>query len=330
MVKSEEAPSLTVGIPVYNGMPYVRDCMESLLAQSYSNFEILLVVDSSSDGSLEYLESISDPRIRIIEGPRAGLIAALNLLLREAKTTWLVRQDADDIAYPKRLETIIRYAQDFPEAGIIFSRAEYYPPDRSFGLFRDSRGTPEELRAVVRSGYLLAFCHPTAVLNVEKTLRIGGYDRTLKHAEDADLWWRAALEFDLQIIPEVLVGYRMHATSMMTQGLHDDAVSGLYVQYRLLSSLIGRDPLPLERVQVVLDSLIDGRALRAKSHLRTFNMRVGQRDLFGAILAFLTATFTSPGFVARRILDEFQSKGVLRNGIDPALFQRARKELWPE
>jgi glycosyltransferase involved in cell wall biosynthesis len=90
---------LTVGIPVYNGMPYLRDCMESLLAQSYPNFEIPLVVDSSSDGSLEYLESIPDPRIRVIEGPKAGLAPALNLLLRGAKTTWLVRQDADDIAY---------------------------------------------------------------------------------------------------------------------------------------------------------------------------------------------------------------------------------------
>jgi glycosyltransferase involved in cell wall biosynthesis len=185
---SGATPSLTVGIPVCNGMPYLRDCMESLLAQSYPNFEIPLVVDSSSDGSLEYLESIPDPRIRVIEGPKAGLAPALNLLLRGAKTTWLVRQDADDIAYPRRLETIVRYTQNFPEAGIIFSRAEYYPPDQSLGLFRDSRGTPDEFRAVVRSGYLLTYCHPTAVLNVEKTLRIGGYDRTLKHVEDADLW----------------------------------------------------------------------------------------------------------------------------------------------
>jgi glycosyltransferase involved in cell wall biosynthesis len=311
-------------------MPYLRDCMESLLAQSYSNFEILLVVDSSSDGSLEYIESLADPRVRVVQGRKAGLISALNLLLSETRTTWLVRQDADDIAYSKRLETIARYTQEFPEAGIIFSRAEYYPPDRSFGLFRDSRGTPEELRAVVKSGYLLAFCHPTAVLNVAKTLRIGGYDRTLNHAEDADLWWRAALEFDLQIIPEVLLGYRMHANSLMTQGLHEDAISGLYVQYRLISRLTGRNPLPLEHVKDALDSLIDSRGLQAKAHLRAFNMKMGQRDWLGGALAFLTAIATSPRFVARRFFDEFQSNSVLRNGIDPTRFQHAKLTLWPE
>jgi hypothetical protein len=117
---------------------------------------------------------------------------------------------------------------------------------------------------------------------------------------------------------------------MVTQALREDAVSLLYVQYRLLSRLTGRDPLPLERVQDVLDSLIDDRALKAKSYLRAFNMRMGQRAWFEAAVAFLTATVKSPGFVTRRFLDEFQSNGVLHNGIDPAQFQRARKELWPE
>ena len=321
-------PQLTVGIPVYNGMPYLREAMASMFAQTYRNFEILVVVDGGHDDSLEYLRSISDPRLRIVDGPNAGLPAALNLLLAEANSPWLVRQDADDVSYPSRMERIAEWTKRHPDAGIIYSQAAYFPTDRCVGTFRDSRGTPEQLRAVVESGYLIAICHPTAVLNVERIRSIGGYAPVRHSSEDTDLWWRAALEFDLYQIPEVLVGYRLHFGSKMSQSLHRDALLGLYAQYRLLSRLWKLSPLPLEDVEGELSHLISNRQLYTKEQLRACNMALNDRRFGRAALALTNSLLSSPCHVLQRIADEYLSNKINHNGVNPALFRRRKHKLW--
>src|SRR5271163_729347 len=97
---------LTVGLPVYNSMPYLKEAVDSLLSQTVQDFKILAVVDDCSDGSVEYIESIRDRRLRVIRQPKSGLVKALNLTLRETDTPWLIRQDTDDVSYPNRLERI--------------------------------------------------------------------------------------------------------------------------------------------------------------------------------------------------------------------------------
>src|SRR5580658_4585168 len=94
---------ITVGIPVYNAMPWLPQCMDSLFRQTFSNFDILVIVDGATDGSLEYLESVRDSRLRVLVQPNTGVTATLNRMLHEVETPWLVRQDADDVSYPQRL-----------------------------------------------------------------------------------------------------------------------------------------------------------------------------------------------------------------------------------
>src|SRR5277367_6398737 len=155
-------------------MPFLPEAIESLLHQTVSNFTILVIVDGSDDGSLQYLETVRDARLRVLIQPRCGLTATLNRLLLETKTSWLVRQDADDISYPTRIERIQEHISQYPAAALFYSLAEYYPPKRSMGLFRCSRGSPQELRQIVQSGYLLSICHPSVALHVDKTLALGG------------------------------------------------------------------------------------------------------------------------------------------------------------
>src|SRR5262249_1683593 len=156
-------------------------------------------IDGATDGSHEYLETIHDPRLRVLSQPNRGLTATLNRMLHEVKTGWLIRQDADDIAYPTRIERIRKAISKYPDGGMFYSFARYYPSDRSLGFFRCSRGSPQQLRKIVQSGYLLSICHPSVALNVEKTLAVGGY-RELPYAEDMDLWWRMALRHDIHLI----------------------------------------------------------------------------------------------------------------------------------
>ena len=94
---------ITVGIPVFNAMPYLPESLESILRQSYSDFEILVINDGSTDGGRDYLRSVRDPRLRVVDQENRGLAATRNRMLAEASTPWLARHDADDVAYPHRL-----------------------------------------------------------------------------------------------------------------------------------------------------------------------------------------------------------------------------------
>jgi glycosyltransferase involved in cell wall biosynthesis len=274
-------PLLTIGLPVYNAMPYLPEAMESLLAQEFTNFEILAIVDGATDFSLEYLRSIRDPRLRILTQRNQGVTLTLNRLLRECRTPWLVRQDADDVSHPQRTARLLAAIEFAPHAGMFYSLANYHPRGQTMGTFRCSRGTPEQLRSIIRDGYLLSICHPTVALNVEKTLALGGY-RIGLHNEDADLWWRMALAHAIHCIPEELVGFRQNQSSVSSRNLAAQMTGALYVQYLLLSHLTRRAPRPFAAIHRQLERLLTPARLRAKESLRTFNIQLAQRSYLRA------------------------------------------------
>ncbi len=321
---------LTVGLPISNAMPYLPQAIESLLAQTVPDFDILAIVDECTDGSVEYMASLRDPRLRVVNQKRSGLIPTLNRMLREVETPWLVRLDADDIAYPTRIERTLEYVDRFPDAGMFAATAEYYPPGQSFGTFRASRGNPEDLRAIVQEGYLLSFCHPAVVLNVEKTLRVGGYRETLTRAEDADLWWRIALHYDIRIIPEVLLGYRQHADQATTLEMKQNVIDLLYVQYLLLSELWQLSPLPKENIAPLLERFVPERNLVAKYALRAVNIHASNKQYIRAVGSLVRAVAASPSFVLSRAKDEVDPERRVLNGVSPSLYAQDQLRFWPQ
>lgn len=320
--------SITVGLPVYNAMPFLPEAVESLLNQTVRNFNILVIVDGGNDGSLEYLETVRDERFYIVSQPNSGLAATLNRMLRRAGTGWLVRQDADDVSRPTRIERLQEYISQFPDAGMFYSLAEYYPPRFSLGRFRCSRGSPHELRRIVQSGYLLSICHPSVALNVEKTIAIGGY-RNLLHAEDADLWWRMALCHDIHLLPEILIGFRHNSASISSRNAHMQELHGLYAQYLLLSHLSGCSPLPLSEILPLLESDISMDRLEAKQHLRCLNMHLAAKRYQSALTALVRSLLASPAYLIKRMIDELLPMTNIVNGISPDLFYRRKEVFWP-
>ena len=319
---------LTVGLPVHNAMPYLPETVKSLLGQTRGDFRMLAVVDGSSDQSLAYLRSVEDPRLVVIDQPQMGVAATLNRMLRECGTTWLVRQDADDLSAPGRIEAIRRAIEQHPGTGMFYSQAAYYPARKSVGLYRCTRGTPEEIRSVAEAGYVPAICHPSAVLHVEKTLALGGY-RTGLHCEDADLWWRMALAYDIRYIPEVLLYFRQNGASLTSNHLRQQALHGLYVQYMLLSRLEGREAAQLSVVEAELDSMLEANPLRAKEELRLFNIDLGQGRPWQALRRLVSSITMSPGYFLGRLRDEFFPTGFIANGLPPQLYQQRKDALWP-
>ena len=326
---------LTIGLPVYNAMPYLPEAMESLLAQRCSNFEILAIVDGATDGSLEYLRSLAahpciGSRLRILTQSNQGVTPTLNRLLRECRTPWLVRQDADDVSHPHRISRLLFAIESAPHAAMFYSLANYHPRGGAVGTFRCTRGTPRQLGDIVRRGYLLSICHPTVALNVEKTLNLGGY-RIGLHNEDADLWWRMALEHEIHCIPEELVGFRQNKSSISSRNFATQAVAALYIQYLLLSRLTRRTPRSLAAIQNRLQDLLSFRKLRAKEHLREFNIELANKRYLRAAAAIAASAVASPAHIVGRLCDEFAPSRLnkpITNGIPPRVFFQHQEALW--
>ena len=317
---------LTVGIPVFNAMPYLCGSIESILHQTYSDFVILAINDGSTDESLDYLKSICDPRLRIVNQPNRGLTATLNRMLGEAETPWLVRFDADDVAYPDRLTRTVTHIERYPDAGMFYSLADYYP-EKSVGRFRSTQGTAKQITQLVRSGYLPSICHPTVTLNVDKSKSLGGYRFDL-HVEDIDLWWRMALQYDIRLIPNVTVGFRQNTQSVSSANLETQALNTLYVQYLLLSHLWNRTPLSYEEVRTPLSRLCSRRRLKFKAHLRASNMELGQGHAFSGLREAGSALLASPMNFMQRLIDEFIPNRLIGLGESPACFAQSKSILW--
>jgi glycosyltransferase involved in cell wall biosynthesis len=327
-MSNKGSPLITVGLPVHNAMPYLPEAVESLLGQTYSQFEILAIDDGSTDSSLEYLRSVRDPRLRLLSQENHGLTSTLNRMLGEVKSPWLARHDADDVAYPTRLARTVEHIHEHPWAGMFYSLAEYYPSG-SVGRFRSTRGTPEEIQKLVLAGCLPAICHPSVTLNVAKVVGLGGYRFDL-HVEDIDLWWRMALIHDIRFIPEVLVGFRQNLESISSKNLGEQAVNVLYVQYLLLSELRGLTPLEYKEIRQVLMRMSDSHKIKFKTHMRAFNMELGGGNKVKALSHATQAFLACPSAFSRRVLDEFGRRSMLSGGAPAAMFIAHEQELWPE
>jgi glycosyltransferase involved in cell wall biosynthesis len=319
---------LTVGLPVYNAMPFLPRTLDSLLRQTHEDFELLVIDDGSTDGSLDYLRSVKDRRLRLLSQENRGLVATLNRMLEEANTPWLVRHDADDLAFPERLTLTADAIQRHPDAGMVYSFARYCQDERIFGTFRTTSATPERLRELTSAGHLLAICHPAVTLNVAKTTDVGGYRFNL-HVEDIDLWWRMALKYDIQLIPAATVAVRHNASSVSARNFEQQCINTLFVQYLLLSHLWNLSPLPYEQAASRLSVLVNRRQVRFRENTRRANISLSKKQYFAAAKHALLALGASPSQLLKRALYEFRPEAAVVNGDDPKRFEKNKNLLWP-
>lgn len=114
----ERSPSISVCMPMFNASRYLRESIDSVLAQTFADFEFLIADDGSTDDSVDIVESYSDPRIRLIKRPH-DYIATLNFLLAEARGKYIARMDADDVMLPHRLKTQFDYMEAHPGVDLL-------------------------------------------------------------------------------------------------------------------------------------------------------------------------------------------------------------------
>jgi len=251
-------------------------------------------------------------------------------MLGDCSTPWLVRQDADDIAYPHRMRVVAEHVSRFPSAGMFHTFADHYCGGPRLGRMACTRGGPDVHRNIVRAGYLLGIAHPTAVLNVKKTLAIGGYRPEIVATEDADLWWRMALNFDIRLIEESTINIRLAPAGNTSRNLLKQTQEALYVQYLLLSHLWGPDPIPMESFGPLIAPLIDRRRLRYRERIRRAAVATAEHQRVRSAGEFLIAGAISPGDLFERVSRPIRrSAAVVAYGLDPRKFAARSQEFWP-
>ena len=206
--------SVSVVIPLYNKAAHIRRALESVLSQSYADFEVIVVDDGSTDGGVGLVQEYNDPRIRLISQENSGVSAARNRGIAEAGAQWVAFLDADDAWESRFLERTISVTETNESVDVVFAN-----------ISRPGR-PPSEFPTSVTEGpvgdYLDFFVkhngrgvHPSAVLVRRGVLeRVGAFPVGIRHGEDIDCWTRLALEgAQFYCVPEILATYHTDATN---------------------------------------------------------------------------------------------------------------------
>lgn len=212
-----KTPPITVLFPVYNASAYLKEAMDSILNQTFKEFEFLVINDGSTDESVEIIESYEDGRIRLVHNEEnLGLIATLNKGIDLIDSKYIVRADADDICLPERLHQQYNFMEANPDIGISGTWHEMlgHPSGRK----RGTKYSTDDDMIRIKHMYQVHLTHGTSIIRKEvldeHNLR---FDPDFKHAEDYDLFVRMSMYCKMSNIPEVLYLVRYHESSVSRQ-----------------------------------------------------------------------------------------------------------------
>ena len=241
---------LTVLMSVYNGEKYLREAVDSILSQTFRDFEFLIINDGSSDGTAQILESYDDPRMRIVYNEEnIGLTRSLNKGLKLARGEYIARMDADDISLPERLEKQVEFLDAHPEVGVLGTWVEVIDGEGTVGQVWRSPQVPTS-PALLNWTLMFHNClpHPSAMMRLRVIEGMGGYDPEIRYAQDYDLWARASLITDLTNLSQVLLRRRVAAEAVTGRHFQAQEQVAVRVMHALISGLFAEN-VPVETVQ---------------------------------------------------------------------------------
>ncbi len=236
-------PRVTVLMPVYNCRQYAARAVSSILAQTFRDFELLIIDDGSNDGTAEQLGLIADQRIRIVEnGTNIGVAGSLNRGIDMAQGEYVARMDADDISLPDRLAKQVRFMDENPRIGISGGWIRYF-----------GNGLPYTLRVPQTHDEIASYmvfenpiCHVAVVMR-KKTLddNLLRYDEKFSRSEDYEFWTRCIARFKIANLPQILVKARRNRNSATLSHWEEVTWQTEKILNRMLKKL-GLNPSPEE------------------------------------------------------------------------------------
>ena len=229
---TEHIPQVSVCMPMYNASKYLRECIDSVLAQTFKDFEFLIVDDGSDDDSVEIVKSYHDDRIRLIENTH-DYIGSLNILLDKARGKYIARMDADDIMRYNRLSIQYKFLENEKNIDIVCGEIEYLGNEKRTIVAKEFEVTLD----AISGGNIIP--HPTVMMRTnsirEKNLR---YNPEYIFAEDYNLWVDALIA-GLRIIKlsQVLISYRICCTQISQQKSDEQKLCSAKVLQKIYSHL---------------------------------------------------------------------------------------------
>ena len=249
MTEAQNKPKITVLMSVYNAENDLSDSVESILNQSFKDFEFLIINDGSTDQTLKILHEYAsqDERIKIIDQQNTGLTKALNVGIKHAGGIYIARQDADDISYPNRLQDQADFLDKNPEILLLGSNCDDLYEDGSQRVW--GAHTQDELKALTFRQ--TPFAHSTAMMRAESLKELSGYDEAYQTSQDMELWMRFVKKggiamLDTPLILRKVVGSSISAKRRKRQFLdaararwvHNSGVRRFTSQYYGIRSLM--------------------------------------------------------------------------------------------
>jgi len=256
---SSPAPRVSVIVPTYNAREHLREAVESLLAQSFADLEVLVIDDASTDGSIEAVADVADPRLGVVRLLRnAGPSGARNTGISLARGEYIALLDADDVSVPRRIEKQVAVLDRRPEVGLVGCLVHRVDlQGRVIARGTDVWRLPD---AALRPLMLFANPFPAAYLLRRSALPEGGF-RHMMYAEDYALAADVAAQHEVALVREALVHYRVSPGGIMGTKL-DQVARDALVTHRRLCAEVGLDPArydePLMRSMMYFSRQPDG------------------------------------------------------------------------
>jgi len=237
----ENFPLVSVVMPVYNADEYLGEAINSILNQTFRDFEFIIICDDPSNKTREIINLFqnSDDRIKVIYQKKEDLVSALNKGISIAKGKYIARMDADDISDTSRFEKQVNFLEMHPDVGVIGTYMKEI----------DENGNPNPLSTFeppkehdLIAWHMLFECcviaHPTVM--VRRTLfdRIGGYNPHFIHVEDAELWSRLVFITQFSNLPEFLFYRRWHKNSICNQYADIQLEKSIFIRHKLLEKIL--------------------------------------------------------------------------------------------
>lgn len=208
-----KSPKVTVLMSVYNGEKYLRQAIDSILNQTFKDFEFFIINDGSTDRTAEILQSYHDHRIKIINNEKnIGLTKSLNKGLKIARGEYIARQDADDISLPQRLEKEINFLEKHKRAGLIGSSIQLISESGKPLATQKVLTKNEEIKKGLLGGN--QFAHGSVMFKRECLDKVGFYREEFRSTQDYDLWLRISEKYDVANISEPLYKWRVSFKSV--------------------------------------------------------------------------------------------------------------------